>query len=342
MVNRGYINEQFITEKGYSDIRLENPYILCTSLRLHEMRYLVQFLDTIKSTGRTLVICAVDVDKEVLSTLLFNTVKELIISCPINFPGAQGWNIELIEDVASFTGARTIHNLDELKKLTLGDLGTAKRVTIEQAKTTFYGGAGDTFIRKEQIKTQIQAAELPEEASTLKERLQRLSGKMAVIEIGIGGGHMEINERRDRVVDALNSVRTGLEHGLLPGGATGLFYAGRYLKTLRHNNELDAGIRILSDALMQPLYKLAVNSERGIRTMDELMESQDEDFGLDVISGEIKDLYEAGIVDSAHVVKMALRNAVSLSSMLLSTSAIIYRTKKYEPEKLSSHSKEIF
>ena len=307
---------------------------------MHELKPLLHILEHAKKSGRSLLIAAEDVDQEVLSTLLHNLEKSELTCCAMNFPGEA--NTELLEDLAAFTNSTLISNTKDLKNSGPETLGTCRRVSIGEVKSNFLGGEGNVSTRTQQLEEQILLSEMNEEKEVLRERISRLSGKMAVIEIGVGGGSLAMGERRDRIVDALNSVKSSFEKGFLPGGATSLFYAARKLSKIRNNDETDIGVRMLQEAMKLPLERISENSEAGVVVTDILWEEPDEEVGLNAMTGQIVNLVDEGIIDSTHVVINALRNAVSLAQLAISTSCVVARPKRYEPSKLNKYPKQPF
>ncbi|CAG9330388.1 unnamed protein product [Blepharisma stoltei] len=336
---RGAANEFFMQNQGHPDIRLENPLILTCAFKIHKLDQIINILEYAKKTGRSLVIAAEDIDKEALSTILLNHQKGELQICAINFPYEH--NIEILYDFSSIVGSK-VHSELTFKTYSPDDLGSARRVNIERDQTLVFGGKGDPKERIETIENDLRNTQDHDQRSVYKIRLQRLYGKMAVIEIGIGGGQMEIQERRDRVVDSLNSVKTALSEGFLPGGGSALLYAARMLSKIRTNTEKDIGVRILQESLMLPCEQIVINTDYGLAAIDEMWNSEDEEIGLNANTGKLVNLIDEGIIDSAHVVIQALRGACSLAQLVLSTSAVIVREKKYVPTLLSEYRKELF
>lgn len=278
-------------------------------------------------------------DQEVLSTLLLNKEKAELNCCAINFPGEN--NYMFLEDLAGFTGARLI-NPHTIQDLSPEDLGSCGRVHIDSMKSTFIQGQGELSIRKSQIRSEMAEETDSMALGVLKERLQRLSGKMAVFEIGLLGGKIAMAERRDRIIDSLNSVKTAAKEGFLPGGGVALYNASKILSKIRYNNEHDIGIRILQEALKIPLTLIARTTSLGISSIDTIWASQDEEYGIDANKGIYCNVVDNGIIDSTGVVRQAVRTAVSVSQMILATSAVIVKTKRYVPTKLKNYKKEFF
>lgn len=320
-------------------IKLENPLILVGSCKFHDLSPILHILEHAKKTGRSLVIAGEDIDKEVLSTILQNNEKSDLSSCAINFPGES--NYSFLEDLANFTGA-TMINSYTINEIQLSDLGSSKKVNIDSMKSCFIDGKGDTSLRRSELSHEIINETDPMSQNVLRERLQRLSGKMVVIEMGVKGGKIAMGERRDRIVDSLNSVKSAIKEGFLPGGGSSLIYASRVLSKLRYGNESDIGIRILQDALKVPGYLIAKTSNIGIAAVDILLDQDDEEIGLDADKGDICNLVDRGIIDSTGVVRQAVRAAVSISQMILSTSAVVAKTVRYEPTRLHKYKKQMF
>lgn len=320
-------------------VKLENPLIFVASHKLHDLQPILHILEYAKAQGRSLIVAGEDVDHDVLNTLLLNKEKGELSCCAINFPGES--NFIFLEDLAAVTGA-VLHNHQTIEGVKIEDLGSCRRVNIDNMKSIFLHGKGDLAVRKSQILNELASETDPMGQSVLRERLQRLVGKMVVIEIGLNGGKLAMGERRDRIVDSLNSVKSAVKEGFLPGGGVSLLYASRLLSRLRYNNESDIGIRILQEALKIPFTLIAKTSAVGIGGVDILLDELDEEKGIDAEKGEICNMVDRGIIDSTGVVRQAVRAAVSISHMILSSSAVVAKSIRYEPTKLNKYKKEIF
>ena len=320
-------------------VKLENPLFLLASHKLHDIHEILHILEYAKKQGRSLIVAAEDIDGEVLSTLILNKEKAELSCCAINFPGES--NYSFLEDLAGYTGA-VLHNHQTIDNLKVEDLGTCQRANIDSMKSNFIAGKGDITLRKLQISNELANETDILSQTVLRERLQRLSGKMAIIEIGLSGGKLAIGERRDRIVDSLNSVKSAVKEGFLPGGGVSLLYASKILSKLRYNNESDIGIRILQEALVIPSTIIARTSSVGIGGVDTIMDQTDEEIGIDAVKGEICNLVDRGIIDSTGIVRQSVRAAVSVAHMILSSSAVIAKTIRYEPVKLNKYKKQQF
>ena len=232
--------------------------------------------------------------------------------------------------------------MQSISELDASHLGSCQKVNIDNMKSTFINGKGDVSNRKSQIYSELMNEADPLSQSALRERLQRLSGKMAIIEIGLLGGKLAMGERRDRIVDSLNSVKSAVKEGFLPGGGSSLLYASRILSKMRNGNESDIGIRILQEALKIPITIIAKNSAVGIAGVDTLLQETDEEIGIDAEKGEVCNMVDRGIIDSTGVVRQSVRAAVSIAQMIVSTSAVIAKKIRYEPVKLNKYKKELF
>lgn len=264
---RGVASEFFLKGISNIDVRLENPLILTCQFKIHKLDQILHILEHAKKLGRSLIIAAEDVDHEALSTLLLNVKNNELQVCAINFPYEH--NAEILADFASVVDSKVFTDMT-IRDFTYEDLGTARRVNIEADRTLTFEGKGDVTERLRSLQEELRLTTDSDFRSVLKDRVQKLSGKMAVIEIGMGGGHMEIQERRDRVVDALNSVKTALNEGFLPGGGSALLYAARMLSKVRTHSEKDIGIRILQESLILPCEKIVTNTDFGLAAVDEM------------------------------------------------------------------------
>jgi len=346
VVNRGFSSPAFITDPGAADIRLESPLVLTLCGKITELTALLPVLEKVKASQHSLVIVAEDVDAATQSALLVNLKNKTVTTCLVLYPGI-GWNRDMIEDISCFTAAKSFSKLqteseEQLLKAELSDLGSARRVTIEENQSTWFGGAGNTKSRISELSRQLDIATMAEETSVLKERIKRLSGKMAVLEIGLKGGAVQMGETRDKVVDCLNAVKSGVEEGLLPGGGVAFLYASRHLVPPESQPELLSGFRVLKNALQVPFLTLLQHSGVGLYVLADLLEQSNEDLGVDILTGTVCDLIQAGIVDSARVTRQSLQTACSLAGMVLTTEAAVVRLRAYTPAPLQHYRKEAF
>lgn len=308
-------------------------------MKMYELKDIIDILEYAKKSGRSIVVAAEDIDKEVLQTLLYNKEKAELSCVGINFQG-EG-NYPFLEDLAHFTGASLL-NEHTIKTWKAEDLGSCAILNIDKIKTTAFSGRGNTKPRKDQLLAEMLQETDPWTRGVLKERLQRLSGKMAFFEIGLKGGKVAMGERRDRIIDSLNSIKTACKEGYLPGGGSTLLFAARALRKFRFGTEIDVGIRMLQEALKLPCEIIALNSSVGITAVDQLWDCENEEMGIDAVNEEICNLVDRGIIDSTGVVRQAVRAAVSVSQLLIGTSAAVARVKRYQPTKLNLYKKNMF
>ena len=336
--DRGFISPHFVTDTHAMECEFEKPLILVHEDKISNVTKLLPLLEAVKNAGRPLLVIAEDVEGEALATLVVNKLRGVIQCCAVKAPGYGDRRKAMLEDIAALTGAKPImKDLGiELDKVTLRDLGTAKRVVVTNDDTTIVGGAGSRTAvddRVAQIRRQIEATTSDYDREKLQERLAKLTGGIAQINVG-GATETEVKERKALIEDALHSTRAAVESGILPGGGVALLRTARVLDKLRKQDDDDynMGIEVLASALATPLERIADNAGHdGAVVAHRVLREKSPSWGFDALTGEYKDLVQAGIVDPAKVTKAALTNAVSVASLLLSTDALI--ANKPEPKK---------
>ncbi len=327
--DRGYVSPYFITNAEKMIAEMDQPYILIFEKKLSGLQPMLPLLETVVQSGRPLVIIAEDVEGEALATLVVNKLRGGLKVAAVKAPGFGDRRKAMLEDIAILTGGEVIsEDLGiKLENVTLAMLGRAKMVRIEKENTTIVDGAGEkTAItgRCEQIKAQIEETTSDYDREKLQERLAKLAGGVAVIRVG-GSTEVEVKERKDRVDDALHATRAAVEEGIVPGGGVALLRASQKLAGLKGvNNDEQVGIEIIRRAIQAPLKQIAENAGKdGAVVAGEVLRTDTYVFGYDAQKDEYKDLVAAGIIDPTKVVRTALQDAASVSSLLITTEAMV-------------------
>ena len=333
--DKGYISPYFVTDPERMEAVLEDAYVLCVNKKINLIADLVPVLEQVARDGRSLLIIAEDVEGEALATLVVNTMRKVLRAVAVKAPGFGDRRKAMLEDIAILTGGQmfTEELGIKLENVTVQMMGKAKRVTVTKEETTIVVG-DDTKAAVEErvklIKKQIEMSDSEYDKEKLQERLAKLSGGVAVIEVG-AASEVELKERKLRIEDALNATRAAKEEGIVPGGGVALV---RVLQSMiekqktcteceKMSDDEKIGVKILMEALHIPLYLIANNSGvKGEVVVEEVKKLQGS-MGYDAMNDKYVDMLEAGIVDPAKVTRSALENAVSVASMLLTTEAAV-------------------
>src|SRR5881227_105145 len=326
--DKGYLSPYFVTNAEAMEAALENPYILIHEKKISSLKDMLPLLEKVAKAGRPLLIIAEDVEGEALATLVVNKLRGTLQVCAVKAPGFGDRRKAMLEDIAVLTGGRCItEDLGiKLENVKLDDLGKAKRVTIDKESTTIVEGEGkqsDIQGRVSQIRRQIEETTSDYDREKLQERLAKLAGGVAVINVG-AATETEMKEKKARVEDALHATRAAVEEGIVAGGGVALIRAQKALEGMRG---LDAdekvGVQIVCRAVEEPLRQLADNAgAEGALIVEEVRKRKGNE-GYDVAKGEYVDLVKAGIVDPTKVTRSALQNAASIAGLLLTTEALI-------------------
>src|SRR4026209_1560340 len=324
--DRGYLSPYFITNPEKMSVELTNPYILIHEKKLSNLQAMLPILEAVVQSGRPLLIIAEDIEGEALATLVVNKLRGGLKIAAVKAPGFGDRRKAMLGDIATLTaGQRIPEDLGiKLESVTLGMLGQAKKVTIDQDNTTIVDGAGaaeDIKARVEQIRAQIEVTTSDYDRETLQERLAKLAGGVAVIKVG-GATEVEVKERKDRVDDALNATRAAVEEGIVPGGGVMLLKAAKAITVEGDNEDQDAGINIVRKALQSPIRQIAENA--GVESsivVGRVMGERSGSFGYDAQADEYGDMIEKGIIDPAKVVRIALQDAASIAGLMITTEA---------------------
>lgn len=334
--DRGYISPYFVTNAEKMVCELENPYILIHEKKLSGLQALLPVLEAVVQSGRPLMIIAEDVEGEALATLVVNKLRGGLKVAAVKAPGFGDRRKAMLEDIAILTGGQVIsEDLGiKLENVNISMLGTAKKVTISKDDTTIVDGAGhkhEIQARCNQIRAQIEESTSDYDREKLQERLAKLSGGVAVIRVG-GATELEVKERKDRVEDAMHATRAAVEEGIVPGGGVALLYAQKVLDTLKPtNSDQEVGIRIIRQALTQPVRQIAANAGAdGSIVVGKLQEANDHAHGYDAQNDRYGDMLKFGIIDPTKVVRTALQDAASVASLLITTEAMV--AEKPEPK----------
>ncbi len=334
--DRGYSSPYFVTNPERMECVLENPYILLFDKKVSNMKDLLPVLEKVVQKSKPLMIIAEDIEGEALATLVVNKLRGTIQVAAVKAPGFGDRRKEMMEDIATLTGGKVIsedmgHKLEMAR---LEDLGQAKKVTIDKDNTTIVDGAGkktDVEARVKQIRAQVEETSSDYDREKLQERLAKLVGGVAVINVG-AASEVEMKEKKARVEDALNATRAAVEEGIVPGGGTALLRASKVLESIKGANpEEQAGINIIARAVQEPLRMIAYNAgHEGSIVIDKVMTNTSPSFGFNALTEKYEDLLAAGVIDPAKVARCALQNAASVASLMLTTETMIAEKPKKE------------
>ncbi len=331
--DRGYLSPYFITNADKMVAELEDVYILLHEKKLSSLQAMLPILEAVVQTSKPLLIIAEDIEGEALATLVVNKLRGGLKVAAVKAPGFGDRRKAMLEDIAVLTAGQVIsEDLGiKLENVTLDMLGRAKRVKIEKENTTIVDGSGkkdDIQGRCAQIKAQIEETTSDYDKEKLQERLAKLAGGVAVIKVG-GSTEVEVKEKKDRVDDALNATRAAVEEGVVPGGGVALLRAKKAVEALTSKNpDIQAGINIVSKALEAPLRQIVENAGvEGSIVVGKLLEKTG-NYGFNAQTEEYCDMVEAGIIDPAKVVRVALQDAASVAALLITTEAMIAERPK--------------
>ena len=333
--DKGYLSPYFVTDPDTMESNLENAYILINEKKVSNLKDLLPVLEKIAKTGRPLLIIAEDVEGEALAALVVNKLRGTLNIAAVKAPGFGDRRKAMLEDIAVLTGGRCItEDLGiKLENIELEDLGEAKRVTISKDDTVIVeGGGGSEAIsgRVNQIRKQIEDTTSDYDREKLQERLAKLAGGVAVINVG-AATESEMKEKKARVEDALHATRAAVEEGIVPGGGTALIRATSQVGDLGLSGDEATGADIIVSAIESPLRQLAANAGIEGALIVEHVKNESGNNGYNVATGEYVDLIEAGVVDPTKVTRSALQNAASISGLLLTTEALITDIPEPEP-----------
>jgi chaperonin GroEL len=331
--DRGYLSPYFINNPDKQVAILENPFVLLHDKKISNIRELLPALEQVAKSGRPLLIIAEEVDGEALATLVVNTIRGILKVCAVKAPGFGDRRKAMLEDIAILTGGKVI--AEEvgltLEKITLADLGQAKRVEVAKENTTLIDGAGkaaEIEARVKQIRVQIEEATSDYDREKLQERVAKLAGGVAVIKVG-AATEVEMKEKKARVEDALHATRAAVEEGIVAGGGVALLRARSVIGSLKgDNHDQDAGIKIVMRAVEQPLREIVANAgaEPSV-VVNKVLEGKG-NYGYNAANDTYGDMIEMGILDPTKVTRTALQNAASVAGLMLTTEAMVAEAPK--------------
>jgi len=330
--DRGYLSPYFVTNPEKMEVNLSEPYILLHEKKISSMKDLIPILEQIAKMGKPLLIIAEDVEGEALATLVVNKLRGTLNCTAVKAPGFGDRRKAMMDDVAILTGGKVMsEDLGlKLENITINDLGTAKTINIDKDNTTIIDGGGnrsDLEGRVKQIRAQIEETTSDYDSEKLQERLAKLIGGVAVINVG-AATETEMKEKKARVEDALNATRAAVEEGVVPGGGVAFIRSIPAVAKLKLEGEEQSGVNIVMRALEEPIRQIANNSGAEGSVVVEKVKVEKGAFGYNAETGEYEDLLKAGIIDPTKVTRFALQNASSVSSLLLTTEAMIAEKPK--------------
>ena len=328
--DRGYLSPYFVTDAGRMEVVLDDPSILIFEKKISNLKDLLPLLEQVAGGGKPLLIIAEDVEGDALATLVVNKLRGTLNVAAVKAPGFGDRRKAILGDIAILTGGEAItEDLGiKLESIKLQVLGRAKRVTIDKDNTTVIDGAGDAIKikgRVNEIRTEIEKSSSDYDKEKLQERLAKLVGGVAIIQVG-AATETELKEKKARVEDALHATRAAVEEGIVPGGGVALVRAipavNALIKTLAGDEK--TGAQIVRRALEEPLRQIVANAgEEGAVVLAKVLDSKDQYFGYNAATGVYEDLVKAGVIDPTKVTRTALENAVSIAGLLLTTEAIV-------------------
>jgi chaperonin GroEL len=331
--DRGYLSPYFINQQESQTAEFDKPFILLCDRKIANIREMLPLLETVAKAGRPLILVAEDVEGEALATLVVNNIRGVLKVAAVKSPGFGDRRKAMLQDIATLTGGTVIS--DEvglsLEKVTLNDLGEAKKVVVSKENTTIIDGSGkatDIKARVESIRRQIEEATSDYDKEKLQERVAKLSGGVALIKVG-AATEIEMKEKKARVEDALHATRAAIEEGVVPGGGVALIRAQRALEKLEGANEdQTVGIRILARSIEEPLRNIVENAGEDAAVILNQVKAGKGAYGYNAATGEFGDMLEEGILDPTKVTRLALQNAASVAGLLLTTEVMVGEAPK--------------
>ena len=331
--DRGYISPYFVTNSEKMECDMDSPYILLYDKKISNLKDMLPILEAVAQSGRPLLIIAEDVDNEALATLVVNRLRGSLKICAVKAPGFGDRRKEMLEDIAILTGGTVISEVKgmQLAQAGISQLGTAEKVNVNKDNTTIVNGAGSKEAiaeRVNQIKAQIETSTSSYDKEKLHERLAKLAGGVAVLYIG-APSEVEMNEKKDRVDDALSATRAAIAEGIVPGGGTAYIRCLSALDDLKGaNDDENTGIAIIRRAIEEPLRQIVENAGVEGAVIVQRVKEGTGDFGYNARTGEFEHFFETGVVDPAKVTRVALENASSIAGMFLTTECVIADKKE--------------
>src|ERR1700752_2186620 len=326
--DKGYLSPYFVTNAEDMEASLENPYILIYEKKISSLKDMLPLLEKVAKAGRPLLIIAEDVEGEALATLVVNKLRGTLQVCAVKAPGFGDRRKAMLEDIAVLTGGKMIsEDLGiKLENVQVSDLGQAKKITVDKDNTTIVEGKGkhaEIEGRVKEIRSQIDKTTSDYDREKLQERLAKLVGGVAVIKVGAATA-TEMKEKKARVEDAMHATRAAVEEGIVPGGGVALARCVASLDKLKLEGDEQIGVNIVKRAIAEPLRMIAENAgEEGAIVFGKVVESKDNNYGYNALTGASEDLVKAGVLDPTKVVRTALTNAGSIAALMLTTEALV-------------------
>jgi chaperonin GroEL len=327
--DRGYLSAYFVTNAERMEAVLNDAYILIFEKKISNMKDFLPVLEAVRSSGKPLLVIAEEVEGEALATLVVNKLRGTLNICAVKAPGFGDRRKAMLEDIATLTGGKMISEDlgQKLENVTLADLGQAKSIVVDKDNTTIVDGHGkkaDIQARIKQIRAQIEETTSDYDREKLQERLAKLAGGVAVINVG-AATEAEMKEKKARVEDALHATRAAVEEGIVPGGGVALLRASRGLDTMKTgNSEQDFGVKLLKRACEEPMRQIVANAgHEGSVIVNKVAESKEAAFGFNARTEKFEDLVKSGVIDPTKVARTALENAASVAGLLLTTEAMV-------------------
>src|ERR671916_542522 len=334
--DRGYLSPYFVTDPERMECILEDAYLLIHEKKISNMKELLPVLEQIAKSSKPFIIIAEDVEGEALATLVVNKIRGTLHCVAVKAPGFGDRRKAMLEDIAILTGGKLIaEELGvKLENIALQDLGRAKRVVVDKDNTTIVDGAGkkpDLEGRIKQIRAQIEETTSDYDREKLQERLAKLIGGVAVINVG-AATEVEMKEKKARVEDALHATRAAVEEGIVPGGGVALVRAQAALEKVKGTEDEKIGVDIVRRALEEPIRMIAQNAgAEGSIVVSRVKDSKDKNFGYNAANDTYEDLVKAGVIDPTKVTRTALQNAASIAGLLLTTECVVVEKKEDKP-----------
>ncbi len=325
--DQGYLSPYFVTDAERMETVLQDPYILINEKKISNMRDMIPLLEQIAKTGRPLLIISEETEGEALATLVVNKIRGTLSCCAVKAPGYGDRRKAMLDDIAVLTGGRAItEDLGlKLEKVNLDDLGQAKKVIVDKENTTIIEGRGKQQAisgRIAQIRKQIDESDSDYDKEKLQERLAKLSGGVAVINVG-AATETEMKEKKARVEDALHATRAAVEEGIVPGGGVALLRCKKVLERLNLEGDEATGVSIVGRALEEPIRQIAVNAGKEGAVIVPLVLSEAINTGYNAEDDKLEDMIRAGIIDPTKVTRTALQNAASIAGLMVTTEALV-------------------
>jgi chaperonin GroEL len=334
--DRGYLSPYFVTDPEKMEAVLDDPYILIHDKKISSMKELLPVLEKVAQTGKPLLIIAEDVEGEALATLVVNKLRGTLKVAAVKAPGFGDRRKEMLIDISKLAGGKVVtEELGfKLENATLSDLGRAKRVVIDKDNTTIVDGKGkneDIQGRISEIKVAVEKSTSDYDKEKLQERLAKLSGGVAVINVG-AATETEMKEKKARVEDALHATRAAVEEGIVPGGGVALLRAQSVLDRVKGTEDEKIGVEIVRKAIEEPIRMIVQNAgAEGSIIVAKIRESKDKNFGYNAATDTYEDLVKAGVIDPTKVTRTALQNAASIAGLLLTTECVVVEKKEDKP-----------